>query len=128
MLSKEKFSDYLRRIQDLQVVQERINDALNGLSNDHTIFLSFDRHEDIMVRLLMDAVGDVYDLTTWYLYELPDVMLHKATKEDDSPPLMGANGKAIPCETPEDIYDAIRKIQGGFVELKPVPKGMRASV
>ena len=68
MLSREKFKEYLGELKDLLDLEENLNNILKKFMDDDNYF-SLDRHTNLIVKLLSEAMNDKSDCVASYVYD-----------------------------------------------------------
>lgn len=101
MITKRTFVDSMNKLQDLDEKLNAVDNALKDLSPDFG-GLYIPDFFDLVVNILQEAIDDKYDWLMYFTYErdwLKDMKLGDIEVE----------GKPIPIETWEDVYDFIIK-------------------
>ena len=101
-MNKAKFTNYIKKIVDLKKKVDKIFDAFKELENCN--FISFGWHEDLMIKLLAEAIGDEGEWISYWIYELD---FGKKAKRNS----VSIEGKNIPIKTISNLYDLITKYE-----------------
>jgi hypothetical protein len=106
MISKKVFCETLKRMEELDLVENSINDIFRDNKIEFNQF-SYCEYEDLVYNVLVDAMGDeelgwicywIFDLNFGHEYDDPEGL--RAFEEDNS---------VIELRTAENLYDYLVK-------------------
>jgi len=107
-MTKKEYIKSMKVIIALNKIEDKLNKVLKELSPSFN-YLSFGRHEDLIVSLIEKAVGDKYDWTSYWLYDLD---CGEKAEEDT---VKDKDGKPIPIKTLGNLYDLIKNDYNKFI-------------
>lgn len=101
ILSKKQFVSYIDQLEELSNIESNINEAFKELSPDFNM-LCFGKYTSIVTGVLHDVFKDKSDWIGYFIYE-------KNFGHDSKLGDVVENGKKIPLNTPDDLYDMLIK-------------------
>lgn len=99
-MTKKNFIKYIKELERLKKVERKVSDAMQELGTDFNGFY-LERHELLIVDILVDAMNDTDEWIPYWLYELD---YGKKAKRSS----VTKNGKNIPIKTINDLYNCIK--------------------
>jgi len=98
-MTKQKFKQFLLELMDIKKNEDELNEVLKKFNPDFN-HIYFSRHETLIVDLLKEAMDDKYEWISYFLYERDGKFTTKKIISDK-------NGKKIPFDNMDDLYDLI---------------------
>jgi len=98
-MSREDFKSLMEELLKLKEIEIEISNSMKKLDSDFCFF-SLSRYEALVVKCLEKALDDKQEWISYFLYERNAKFTRKKVITD-------SNGKKIPFDNYDDIYDLI---------------------
>ena len=100
-MNKITFKQIIQELVSLKNDEDNLNNAFRKLDTDFN-YISFGRHEALIIKCLKEAINDEADWIGYWLYERDMKFTKKNIIEDK-------NGKKLPLRNLDDLYNLITK-------------------
>lgn len=101
-MTKKQFTNAINELLYLKKCEEDLNEAFGRFNPDFN-YISFTRHETLIVQVLEIAMNDTNEWISHWLFELE---CGKNAKKGS----VIQKGKDVPMKTISDLYNCIKKI------------------
>jgi len=106
-MNKKIFIKHIKRIRELHIIEDKIQTALNLLTDQEglDVYFNLDKPITFMIDILKDTMNDTFDNIPYFIYDL-DFGKNKMAKNC----ITEKDGKKISLQTPAQLYNYLQQI------------------